>query len=333
MSLFLSSRAQPTIILAPMAGVTDGVFRDLVQKYSQPSLVISEMIASQAVIRDVEKTMLRQSRPGENAAVQLAGNDPEVMAQAARQSVERGACLIDINMGCPVKKIAVNSYAGSALMKDLPLARQIFKAVVKAVPVPVTVKIRKGWDALHQNAADFIRLAQDEGLEYVTVHGRTRCQLFSGQADWDFLEQLQQQFAPYPIIGNGDITTVEEARQSLTKTSGIMVGRGTYGRPWFLGQVRAYVQTGHCPPPPPLSQQHTIVQEHVDGLLHYYGTERGLLMARKHLGWYSKHLPGSSDFRARVFQATDPCVVREWITSFYTQAQDMQGTIPSAEVL
>lgn len=331
MSAFLSARLQPTIILAPMAGVTDGVFRDLVQKYSQPSLVISEMIASQAMVRDVAKIMLRHSRPGEHVAVQLAGNDPVVMAEAARQSEERGACLIDINMGCPVKKIAVNSYAGSALMRDLPLAKKIFQAVVRAVSVPVTVKIRKGWDSDHQNAADFIRLAQDEGLEYVTVHGRTRCQLFSGQADWEFLANLQQQFSPYSIIGNGDILTVEDARCGLEQTAGIMVGRGAYGRPWFLGQIREYVTTGRCPPPPSLAQQHEIVQEHLEGLLEYYGIERGLLMARKHIGWYSKNLPGASDFRARVFQATEPEIISHMIRAFYEHAQDVQGALSASD--
>jgi len=319
-STFLASLPQPIIILAPMAGVTDWVFRRLVQRYSAPSLVISEMIASQSMVRQVKKTMLRHCQPDEKIGVQLAGNDPEIMAEAARQSVDKGACLIDINMGCPVKKIAINSYAGSALMRDLDLAAKIFRAIVKAVPVPVTVKMRKGWDDQHKNALDLIKIAQQEGLAYATVHGRTRAQLFSGKADWDFIDDLQTSIN-FPIIGNGDIVTVEHAQRVMQNTAGIMVGRGSYGKPWFLGQIRHFLTTGLHQPPPALAVQKEIAQEHFQSLLTYYGTQQGLLIARKHLSWYSKGLPGAHDFRMRVFQNGDPESILTAIACFYDSAE------------
>lgn len=303
-------------MLAPMAGVTDYPFRQLVGRYSQPSLVISEMIASQAMIRNIKKSLQRNCQPEEKTAVQIAGNDPEIMAEAARMSVDRGACLIDINMGCPVKKIAVNSYAGSALMKEEALVAKIFHAIVKAVSVPVTVKMRKGWDENSQNALQLAHIAKNEGLAYVTIHGRTRKQLFTGKADWDFIGHVQEQI-DFPVIGNGDIVTEEDARHVLRKTSGIMVGRGCYGRPWFLGQIRHFLTHGTHQPAPSLQEQHKIVQEHFDSLLTYYGKEQGLLIARKHLAWYSKGLAGASDFRIRIFQEQDPQQAKSAIDLFY----------------
>jgi tRNA-dihydrouridine synthase B len=315
----LASLPQPIIMLAPMAGVTDWVFRQLVQRYSAPSMVVSEMIASQSMVRQIKKTMLRHCQEGENIAVQLAGNDPEIMAEAARLSVDKGACLIDINMGCPVKKIAINSYAGSALMKDLPLAAKIFRAIVKAVPVPVTVKIRKGWDDQHQNALDMVHIAQQEGLAYVTVHGRTRTQLFSGRADWDFIDALQDA-VDFPIIANGDIVTPEDAARVIARTSGVMIGRGSYGKPWLLGQIRHFLDTGQHKAAPSLSEQKTITSDHFQNLLTYYGTQQGLLIARKHLSWYSKGLPGASDFRMQVFQESEPTAILDHINRLYDGA-------------
>lgn len=317
-------------MLAPMAGVTDWVFRRLVQQYSAPSMVVSEMIASQSMVRQIKKTMLRHCQPDEKIAVQLAGNDPEIMAEAARLSVDRGACSIDINMGCPVKKIAINSYAGSALMKDLDLAAKIFRAIVKAVPVPVTVKMRKGWDDQHQNALDLVKIAQQEGLAYVTVHGRTRTQLFSGKADWDFIDRLQEA-VDFPVIGNGDIATVEDAQRVIQNTSGIMIGRGSYGKPWFLGQVRHFLTTGIHLPPPLLSIQKEIAVEHFQMLLTYYGMQQGLLIARKHLSWYSKGLPGAHEFRARVFQNSDPESIVQHISDLYDGAESVAENAPTSQ--
>jgi tRNA-dihydrouridine synthase B len=307
-------------MLAPMAGVTDWVFRQLVQRHSAPSMTVSEMIASQSMVRQIKKTMLRHCQGDEKIAVQLAGNDPEIMAEAARISVDKGACLIDINMGCPVKKIAVNSYAGSALMKDLDLAAKIFRAIVKAVPVPVTVKMRKGWDDQHQNAADLIAIAKEEGLAYVTVHGRTRTQLFSGRADWDFIDSLQKNI-DFPIIGNGDINTVEDAQRVIQNTAGIMIGRASYGKPWFLGQVRHFLTTGTHKPAPLLAVQKEIAKEHFQSLLTYYGAQQGMLIARKHLSWYSKGLPGAHEFRAQIFQNACPESILNHIEHFYTMAE------------
>ncbi len=312
----INSLSKPIIMLAPMAGVTDYPFRHLVRRYSAPSLVISEMIASQSMIRNIKKSLQRNCQPEEQTAVQIAGNDPEIMAQAARMSVDRGACLIDINMGCPVKKIAINSYAGSALMKDELLVAKIFRAIVSAVSVPVTVKMRKGWDEHTQNALQMAHIAKNEGLAYVTIHGRTRKQLFTGKADWDFIGQIQNQI-DFPVIGNGDIVTEEDAQHVLSQTSGIMVGRGCYGRPWFLGQIRHFLTHGTHQAPPSLIEQHKIVQEHFDSLLTYYGKEQGLLIARKHLAWYSKGLPGASDFRVQVFQDQDIERARSTIDLFY----------------
>jgi len=308
--------ARPVIMLAPMAGVTDYPFRQLVRRYSQPSLVISEMIASQAMIRNIKKSLQRNCQPEERTAVQIAGNDPEVMAEAARMSVDRGACLIDINMGCPVKKIAINSYAGSALMKEELLVAKIFRAIVKAIKVPVTVKMRKGWDEDHQNALHLAHIAKNEGLSYVTIHGRTRKQLFTGKADWDFIGHVHRHI-DFPVIGNGDILTEEDAQKVMSKASGIMVGRGCYGRPWFLGQIRHFLTHGTHQAPPSLAEQHKIVQEHFESLLTYYGKEQGLLIARKHLAWYSKGLPGASEFRVHVFQEQDPQHIKSAIDSFY----------------
>lgn len=326
----LASLPQPIIMLAPMAGVTDWVFRQLVQRFSAPSLVVSEMIASQSMVRQIEKTMKRHCQGDEKIAVQLAGNDPEIMAEAARLSVDKGACLIDINMGCPVKKIAINSYAGSALMRDLDLAAKIFRAIVKAVPVPVTVKMRKGWDDQHQNALDLIKIAKEEGLRYVTVHGRTRTQLFSGKADWDFIDNLQASI-DFPIIGNGDINSVEDAARVIQNTSGIMIGRGSYGKPWFLAQIRHFLTTGTHQAAPCLSLQKDIAREHFQSLLTYYGTQQGLLIARKHLAWYSKGLHGAQEFRSQVFQNSTPEDILDHIDRLYDGAQEYLSSLRTGE--
>ena len=314
----ISFLAPPVILLAPMAGVTDFPFRQVVRKMGAPSLVISEMVASQAMIRKIRKTVQRNCQAEERTGVQLLGNDPETMAEAARMSVDRGACLIDINMGCPMKKIAIRSDAGAALMRDEILVGKIFRAIVKAVTVPVTVKMRKGWDEQHQNALSLARIAQNEGLAYATIHGRTRAQLFTGKADWAFIGQIQQSIS-FPIIGNGDIIIAENAKEVLQQTSGIMVGRGCCGRPWFLDQIRHFLKTGQKKDPPPLTQQGAIIQEHLNHILHYYGRESGLPLAKKHLSWYSKGLSGASDFRAQLFAATDPTILIALVKTFFQQ--------------
>lgn len=310
-----STEGKASILLAPMAGVTDYPFRKIVEKYSQPSLLISEMIASQSMIRSIQKSLEKQCQNSESIAVQLAGNEPSVMAQAARMSMDHGAKIIDINMGCPVKKIAVNSYAGSALMKDEKLVARIFAAIKKAVSVPVSVKMRKGWNDDHLNAKALCHIAKKEGLSYVTVHGRTRTQMFTGQADWDFLSKLQSSI-DMPIVGNGDIKNEMDAKNALSQTSGIMIGRGIYGKPWLIGHMQHFIQTGEKKNPPPPSVIKDIVHEHLDLIFSYYGSQRGIGISRKHLAWYSKGMERAADFRAHVFSAEDPAEIRKYVDIF-----------------
>ena len=286
------------LVVAPMAGVTDRPFRQLCKKMGA-GLAVSEMVTSNSLLYGSEKTKRRANHEGEvdPISVQIAGADPKMMAEAAKHNVDNGAQIIDINMGCPAKKIC-NVMAGSALLKDEPLVSQILKAVVAAVDVPVTLKIRTGWDKNNRNALNVARMAEDIGVQALTIHGRTRACAYMGDAEYDTIAAVKQAIN-IPLIANGDITSPEKAKYVLdyTGADAVMIGRAAQGRPWIFREIEHYLETGTHMLPPTVDEIHAVMLEHLHDLYAFYGDLTGMRMARKHISWYTKGLAGSAQFR------------------------------------
>jgi tRNA-dihydrouridine synthase B len=311
-------RIDSPVILAPMTGVTDLPFRRAVKRYGA-GLTVTEMIASQAMIRETRQSLQKAAWDPveEPVSMQLAGCTPGEMAEAAKLNEDRGAAIIDINMGCPVRKV-VNGDAGSALMRDLKLAAGIVNSTVKAVKVPVTLKMRMGWDHASLNAPELARIAVDLGVQMITVHGRTRCQMYKGEADWAFVRKVKDA-VPVPVIVNGDICSIDdvEAALALSGADGVMIGRGAYGRPWLLARAMHWLRTGERLPDPGLDEQFAVIIEQYRAMLDLYGTEVGVNCARKHIGWYTRGLHGSAEFRNAFNQQADPKRAQAMLYDFY----------------
>lgn len=306
------------VILAPMSGVTDKPFRKVARKFGAP-LLVTEMIASRAMIMHTRQSMQKCDfdHEGGLTSVQLAGCEPDVMAEAAKLNQDMGAAIIDINFGCPAKQV-VNGYAGSALMRDEKKAAAILKATVESVQIPVTLKMRMGWDSSSLNAPSLARIAEELGIQMITIHGRTRCQFYSGIADWEFVHRVKDA-VKIPVVVNGDIKSHTDAENALALSGadGVMIGRGAYGKPWIIQQVASYLDEGIEPVEPSLAIKREAILEHYDDILSYYGIEHGMMMARKHISWYSSGIHNSASLRSQVNQTKDHKEVQRLINEFF----------------
>ncbi|MDR7051821.1 tRNA-dihydrouridine synthase B [Duganella sp. 3397] len=289
------------VFVAPMAGVTDRPFRQLCKQLGA-GYAVSEMAASNPRLWATEKSSRRTDHAGEMEpkAVQIAGADPQDLADCARFNVERGAQIIDINMGCPVKKVC-NNWCGSALLQNVPLVREILAAVVGAVDVPVTLKFRTGWNRENKNALQIARIAEDAGIAMLTLHGRTRTDGYTGDAEYDTIAAVKQSVL-IPVVANGDITTPEKAKFVLdyTGADAVMVGRAAQGRPWIFREIDHFLQTGTHLPAPYIAEVRALMDEHLRAHYGFYGDYLGVRTARRHIGWYVRDLPGGEEFRQRM---------------------------------
>ena len=310
------------LVVAPMAGVTDRPFRVLCKRLGA-GMAVSEMVTSNSLLYGSAKTLRRANHEGEvePISVQIAGADPKMMAEAAKYNVDNGAQIIDINMGCPAKKIC-NVMAGSALLKDEPLVAQILKAVVGAVDVPVTLKIRTGWDKQNRNAVAVAKMAEDIGIQALAMHGRTRACGYTGDAEYDTIAAVRQAVG-IPLIANGDITTPEKAKFVLERTGAdaVMIGRAAQGRPWIFREIEHYLVTGEHLPPPEVGEIRAVMLEHLHDLYAFYGELTGMRVARKHISWYTKGLVGSASFRHEMNQLQTTEAQLAAIETFFAQLQ------------
>jgi tRNA-dihydrouridine synthase B len=308
------------LIVAPMAGVTDRPFRMLCKRMGA-GMAVSEMVASNSLLYGSEKTRRRANHEGEAdpISVQIVGADPGMLAQAARYNVDRGAQIIDINMGCPAKKIC-NVMAGSALLQNEPLVARLLEAVVGAVDVPVTLKIRTGWDKQNRNAIRIARIAEASGIQALAIHGRTRACAYTGDAEYDTIAAVKSS-VNIPIIANGDITTPEKARHVLqySGADAVMIGRAAQGRPWLFREIEHFLRTGEHLPPPEVGEIHRVLVAHVHDLYDFYGEHTGLRVARKHISWYTKGLAGSAHFRHRMNQLESPAGQLAAVGEFFAE--------------
>jgi tRNA-dihydrouridine synthase B len=316
---FVGFTLRNNLFVAPMAGVTDRPFRQLCKKMGA-GLAVSEMVTSNSLLYGSAKTIRRANHDGEVApiSVQIAGSIPSMMAQAARHNVDRGAQIIDINMGCPAKKIC-NVMAGSALLKDEPLVGQILAAVVNAVPdTPVTLKIRTGWDKSNRNALTILKIAEQSGIRALAMHGRTRACGYTGSAEYETITAVKA-VARIPIIANGDITSPEKAKFVLDATGAdaLMIGRAAQGRPWLFREIEHYLKTGTHLLPPRVNEVHDVLLAHLEDLYDFYGIETGVRVARKHISWYTRGLIGSAAFRHRMNQLPDIELQRQAVQDFF----------------